>query len=362
LEKEIISNCFVKSCVDSLNAVLAVFSKRYREEKSNNEKEQYKKQQEKDSKIICVRGIIRERGYYSNSKETAVAEIHDLFGKENLHYPSLSICLSWHCAEKVDDFIFCIGGAIDTNEEGGTNSVYRMDLKNSKRWDLVANMEYHRYLHASAVIDDKIVVAGGCYNGTPLKSVEVFEKSLTPKSIFSGDYWQTKWRKLSPMTQARSGHALVACNNSLIAIGGSGGGYDACDSVEILSELEGQWRCLKPMNVRRNRLAAVVCDGQIYAIGGKSSTGIEKSVEKYDFSLKTWTYVASMNSPRWGHSACALYGRILVVGGQNEQGGGITQIECFNPDKDQWSTRSFNLDSIFSKAKSFAGGQALVIV
>jgi len=69
--------------------------------------------------------------------------------------------------------------------------------------------------------------------------------------------------------EVRFGHALVAANNKLVALGGAGRGHGDNSSsltVEMLNNLKGKWTWLKPMNTPRNRLAAVAFDGEIYAL------------------------------------------------------------------------------------------------
>ena len=171
------------------------------------------------------------------------------------------------------------------------------------------------------------------------------------------------------MWQPRHGHTMVAYDNNLIVLGGNFNQYEIA-SVEKLDVLNryyernnyGKWSDMQPMNTARGRLAAVVCNGQIYAIGGKSPAGIDSSVERFDFSLNTWNYVAKMNYPRWGHSVCVYKGRIFVVGGLNEQDQYITQTENYNPETDQWCICTFAQNIIGQKAQFPSAGHALVVV
>ena len=120
---------------------------------------------------------------------------------------------------------------------------------------------------------------------------------------------------------------------------------------------------MKPMNPPRNRLAAVVCDGKIYAIGGKFLTGVENSVEKFTFFSGLWSSVAKMKHRRWGHSACVLQGKIFVVGGQNKRGQNVTQIECYDPVTNQWSSPIFGKNSYDQQNAEFpSAGHSLVVL
>ena len=315
------------------------------------EKEKAKEKIEKDSKIICLGGL----------STSSVGEIHNLYGLENCEYSNLPVQLVWHCAEILENFVYCIGGSKISESNFGTREVYRMDLQNRAEWSLIGSMQDERLLHATAVINNKIAVSGGKNGDTSINSVELYEKKA--------GHGFPCWSKISPMWQTRHGHAMVACDNNLIVLGGNFNQYEIA-SVEKLDVLNryyernnyGKWSDMQPMNTARDRLAAIVCNGQIYAIGGKSPAGIDSSVERFDFSLNTWNYVAKMNYPRWGHSACVYKGRIFVVGGLNEQDQYITQTENYNPETDQWCICTFAQNIIGQKVQFPSAGHALVVV
>ena len=348
LEENFIRHQLVRESNTCLHAVLDVFSEKFREEKSN---EQSKKlQNAKESIIICMSANNRFAG-------TVVAEIHNVFGISKCSYPSLNTPLLWQCTETLGSIIFCIGGLISQN--CGSGNVYWIDVKrNNRRWEKArASMKVNRYLHAATVVNDEIVVSGGYSNddSTALNSVELLKNGTS----FFNSFWQI----LFPMNERRSSHALVTLNNNVIALGGSGGGYSSSSSVESLSELRGMWSFLKPLNTPRNRLAAVVCDSKIYAIGGKSLTGIENSVEQFDFASNSWSNVAKMSHERWGHSACVFQGRIFFVGSQNDQGESIKRIECYDPVTNQWSSPTFGQNVYQQKHAKFPStGHSLVVL
>ena len=130
LEENVIRHQFARESIFCLNAVLDVFSEKFRKEKSE---EQCKKQQNaKESKIICMSTRVK-------FNDTAVADIHNIFGKSKCSYTSLSTRVLWQCTEKLDNFIFCIGGL--SNENRGVGSVYR--LRNSGLRN-VQSVQMHR--------------------------------------------------------------------------------------------------------------------------------------------------------------------------------------------------------------------------
>ena len=92
-------------------------------------------------------------------------------------------------------------------------------------------MKQERYLHATAVVNDKILVSGGfSNNSTWLNSLELLMVHERCHNIHT--------QSLSPMNERRSGHALVTWNDSVIALGGNPGGYSSSSSVEKLNDLQ----------------------------------------------------------------------------------------------------------------------------
>ena len=279
LEKNIMANDFVKESITCVNAVLTVFSKKFRD----------------DSKIIRLGGM-----EYRSIKKS-VTEVHNILGKTATKYPDLPVAMHGHSALKVANFIYCLGGVNEHYTNAATSDVYRMDLcSNPMKWEKIVSMKVKRSLQASAEVNGNIIVTGGCYQKHAMNSAELYDCQLDD------------WRLLPPMNYPREGHALVAYGQRLVVVGG-GTETRPLSSVEMLSEVQGEWLSLNSMNTARYRLAAVVCDGKVYAIGGKFLSSIEASVEKYDFDTNTWSNVCSMKNPRWKHSACVFRGRIFVV-------------------------------------------------
>ena len=91
------------------------------------------------------------------------------------------------------------------------------------------------------------------------------------------------------------------------------------------------------MQKARAQFTAVSCNNAINTIGGYSYKKTIKSVEKYDPEIDEWSYVTSMIFERQRHAACAVDGKIIVVGGIDDDGNAIHEIESYYPSKDVWS-------------------------
>ena len=292
----------VKESKECLNAVVSYYANREKDVKVSN--------------LFCVGG----------DESKSVSEVHCVSGDLVNTYPDLPCVLSNHCALKVEDLVYCLGGAIDGNYMTSTNKVYRLNLKTpNSGWEKVASMAEKRSYFGAAVWNNNLVVTGG-YNGTSeLDITELYQPRLN------------RWSTIAPLNIKRDEHVLVAADERLFAIGGCDDGAKCLSSVEQLDGQFGRWREIKPMKAPRSYFAAVACNEFIYAIGGQNLNIASKSVEKYNLNEDQWTFVSDMNVERWKHAACVVNGRIFVVGGSDNQGNAIKTIECYDPVTNNWS-------------------------
>ena len=108
-----------------------------------------------------------------------------------------------------------------------------------------------------------------------------------------------------------------------------------------------RWIDSQPMQKARHSFAAVNCNGFIYAIGGQSGQNTLKNVERYDPELEEWIYVADMIFKRQQHVACVLGEKIFVVGGRDEDGDAVQEIECYYPHSNSWSIVGTTDDELY---------------
>ena len=258
-----------------------------------------------------------------------VFEIDIGYNKKSSELPNLPIPLSGQITLLLDDRIYCVGGAIESNDNKYeiNDKVWEMSLNEPDlKWNEVASMNDKREVMGAAIFKNCLVVAGGYDGKSHLSSTEVFIPQLNV------------WQYITSMNQARSGNALVECKNKLYVIGGWGGNY--LSSVECISDLKAEWKYVASMNEPRRWLAAVNCNDAIYVIGGKSGDKNDKrlkSVEKYDPETDEWSFVSNMTTKRSSHSAAVMDGKIYVVGGLDIKCSAVRIIECYDPSNDGWS-------------------------
>ncbi len=99
-----------------------------------------------------------------------------------------------------------------------------------------------------------------------------------------------QWSKVPKMNMKRD--ELAAClgpDNKIYAIGGYGGGDNAClSSAERFDPDTGKWELIAPMHEARRALTAVALPDGIYAIGGYNGKEYISSVERYDTINNEW--------------------------------------------------------------------------
>jgi N-acetylneuraminic acid mutarotase len=118
---------------------------------------------------------------------------------------------------------------------------------------------------------------------------------------------------------------------------------------------ENSWVSKAPMHAARSGLGVAVVNGKIYAIGGSPESGFAPSLypsndypasassvgtnEEYDPETDTWTYKASMPTPRLAFGIAVYKNKIYCIGGQAN--GSYTGIsEVYDPATDTWETKT----------------------
>jgi N-acetylneuraminic acid mutarotase len=94
------------------------------------------------------------------------------------------------------------------------------------------------------------------------------------------------------------------------------------------------------MHVARSGLGVAVVNGKIYAIGGKSESGVVGTNEEYDPETDTWTYKASMPTPRQLFAVAVYQNKIYCIGGTTDYSSYSDVNEVYDPATNTWTTRT----------------------
>eukprot|EP01083_Nonionella_stella_P077084 210303_1 len=202
--------------------------------------------------------------------------------------------------------MFRLGGTLNKKTN---RSVDMLDL-GTGMWSSLPSLKHARSQCPPALINGNIICAGGCgRKSKPLSSVELF------------DFECAKWTELSPLKQARWGHAAYvmyyedneaiprtpSCVSSthsgadsnetakLMVAGGWSRKRKNLQTAELYDFSTNQWQSIAPMNVARSRCVAMEWTSidRVGVIGGWADS--TKVVEYYDSHKDCWYRLKDLN-------------------------------------------------------------------
>lgn len=145
------------------------------------------------------------------------------------------------------------------------------------------------------------------------------------------------WRPEPSMLHARAAHAVVATDDAIYVLAGTGTGAAPVLAVERFDGTAWTDEAELPGD-GLNAPAAVVLEGRVWLIGGFSTTTNVPvaDVHTYDPRARTWDVAAPLPAPRGGHAAVVLDGRIHVLGGGNSERT-LDDHSVFDPATGAWT-------------------------
>jgi serine/threonine protein kinase len=169
-------------------------------------------------------------------------------------------------------------------------------------WVELPGLHHARAAGAAAVVDDKIVIAGGQANHHLVSAVEVFDG--------------TQWTDVAPIPTPRDHLAAASDGHYYYAVGGRALSADKnLGAVERYDPLTNRWQQLPPLPTPRGGLGAAIIGTRLVTIGGESPTGVFGTVEVFDLTTNTWSSLPPMKTPRHGMAVLAAGNTIYVIDG-----------------------------------------------
>ncbi|GFN94185.1 actin-binding protein ipp [Plakobranchus ocellatus] len=207
------------------------------------------------------------------------------------------------------------------------DSVERYDVY-TKKWHAYNGMSHPRSSHGIAVLDQRLVVAGG------------EDAFLITASVESFDPDENIWTSLPSMNYPRYGLGLASLDGFLYAIGGYIGSEIGA-TIERYDPNNGIWMDIDTMPNPRFCMAVVEYEGLIYVAGGLSELSVESdALESYNPVTKEWCPLARLKCPRAYHGLVAFDGCLYAVGGFNEYRGSLNSVEKYSLKDNCWSVVS----------------------
>jgi hypothetical protein len=198
------------------------------------------------------------------------------------------------------------------------------------------SMLFSRGGHTATLLKDGsvLVAGGGCVGSGP--SSEIYYPS-------SGTWSSTTGNMLYP----RSGHTATLLPDGRVLVAGGDAPASSPRTAEIYDPMSGTWSAAGTMSSARDEhTATLLPDGRVLVTGGSivlgSSVQVLVSSEIYNPSTNAWSLTAAMSSPRTGHAAALLNGKVLVAGGSSgKDNNGVDMVlssaTLFDPASGTWS-------------------------
>lgn len=170
---------------------------------------------------------------------------------------------------------------------------------------------------SAATLDGAVYIAGGHSNGRD--SAHAFR--------LDGDHWT----EVASLQYARGGHALVAVEGRLYAIGGNTARANVAP-VEAYDPAANAWAVVTSLPVPRNHVAGFALGTAACAAGGRYPTTAR--VDCFDVVSGAWSRLADLPAATSGFGATTfLGGGVVAMGGQDASETRIVpQLARYNAD------------------------------
>jgi len=170
----------------------------------------------------------------------------------------------------------------------------------------------------AAAANGKLYVMGG-FNAAGASLDSVF--------VFDGTTWSAGPRVPLPVDHP----SAASLDGAVYLAGGHSFGRDSAR----LFRLDGEhWAELASMHYARGGHALVAAEGKLYAIGGNTSRGNVAPVESFDPGANAWSVISSLPVPRNHVSGFALGAAVCVAGGRSPT---TPRVDCLDTGSATWS-------------------------
>jgi hypothetical protein len=136
--------------------------------------------------------------------------------------------------------------------------------------------------------------------------------------LFLYDVTTREWRRGTDLPGNRDHAALVALDDAMYLVGGFTRGLaGATSNVWKLTTPAGTWKKVASMGAARGALGAVAVDGRLLAVGGVDENGRDlRSTEWYDPVANSWVPGPDLSRTRQHLGVAAVRNTVYAIGGR----------------------------------------------
>lgn len=221
--------------------------------------------------------------------------------------------------------IYVAGGFFNGNETSGAFEAYHVE---EGRWEVLPDMPQPAHHPAVAAADGNIYVSGGWYQfGEIQQNVSAF----WAYSIEDGEWFQK-----ADMPYTRGAHRKIHFDGAIYVI--TGAGPEPGDILRYDIE-NNSWDVLDVKLERTRDHAAITLAGDhLFIISGRGAGTEQPRVDLFNLATYEFQRLPDIPTPRGGHTAEYVNGRVYVVGG--EVGGdnpyALASVEVYDIEQGEW--------------------------
>jgi N-acetylneuraminic acid mutarotase len=282
---------------------------------------------------LLTNGKVLVAGGQTNSP-TNTAELYDPSTGTWSLTGSMNKPRAWHSATLLQNGKVLVVGGYESSGyswSGWSNGLDTAELYDpeSGTWTITGSLKQGRIAHTTTLLQNgTVLVAGGMdslfypftvdeEDGSNLVSAELYDPSSATwsatGSLNTGRYKHTA-------TALRNGQVLVAAGRNSF----NGIFQDINNTAELYDPTSGKWSYTSNLMRRVDHTATMLPNGRVLVTGGINISEetadirwiILENAEIYDPATGNWSSTASLNVPRYFHTATLLAnGKVLVAGG-----------------------------------------------
>ncbi|HEY6888158.1 MAG TPA: kelch repeat-containing protein [Solirubrobacter sp.] len=212
----------------------------------------------------------------------------------------------------------------------------------------------HAQHTATLLLDGRVLVTGG-WGETEGRSAELYDPAT--------DTWTPGPDMATPRVYATATRLL---DGRVLVVGGVSplDGTTSLGTSEIYNPATNKWS--PPASIQFPRwahTATLMADGKVVIVGGIATNNAPVAVaERYDPAINAWSQAGTLGQARWAHSAVRLpNGKLFISSGHSSQGS-YTSSELYNPATNTWSPAAATPHQrSWGHAELLANGKVLVV-
>ncbi|XP_036401098.1 kelch-like protein 41a [Megalops cyprinoides] len=165
------------------------------------------------------------------------------------------------------------------------------------------------------------------------------------ESVMCYDIGKMKWNETKKLPLRLHGHCVVSQYGLVYCIGGKTDDNKAINKMFAYNHKQSEWRELAAMKTPRAMFGAVIHNGKIVVVGGVNEEGLTAGCEVYDFGTNKWEAFPEFPQERSSINLVSSGGSLYAVGGfamvqmENKEcvPTEVTDVWQYEEDKKQWS-------------------------